>query len=627
MSDITSADTVPAAAHDDQGLGLADSVGKWKAGALSIGWRSILIFLPLAVVATAVFYAVSLAERNAVRAYLHEGQRQNVSAALVKMDSYLRTGASDARFLAQEMLLGGRLNFPDSSDELLNLQYNTFMRQKTEYDMLRLLDENGQERVHLTREDDGSITTAPSDQLQNKATRSYFIETVRLPEGAAYVSPLDLNREFGEIELPIRPTIRFAAPVYDRSNAKRGIISLNYHAETLLNAIRARPGSTGDDLWLLNEDGYWLIGPDAASEWAFMYPDRADISFAHLYSAAWSTISGETADAGSFELDGDNYAYISTAQMEIDANADGNLVVRPDWFVVSRLSQEQESAIYLPRRERLAMMWWTVILGLAVISIGAAYNWHRRREADRTIMDLNRRLERDNIALGAVNRELEAFSYSVSHDLRTPLRSIDGFCQALVEDYSDKVDETGQDYLHRVRKAAQRMGVLIDDMLTLSRISKAEVNIKPVDLSAYANEVAEELSLVDPGRKVVWEIEDDLTADCDARLVRILIANLLGNAFKFTGKVEEARIRFGSEIKDGERCFFIGDNGAGFDMRYAEKLFGAFQRLHSANEFAGTGVGLATVQRIVNKHGGRVWAVAAPNEGATFYFTLKGETK
>jgi len=221
------------------------------------------------------------------------------------------------------------------------------------------------------------------------------------------------------------------------------------------------------------------------------------------------------------------------------------------------------------------------------------------------------------------NRELEAFTYSVSHDLRAPLRSIDGFSQALLEDYSGTLDETGQGYLRRVRTAAQRMGELIDDLLKLAHIDRMDLHRETVDLSALAHLVIAGLAAADPGRKVDIHIADGLECSADGPLIRIVLENLFGNAWKFTGKVQAPRIEFGAEDMSQELAFHISDNGAGFDMAYADKLFGVFQRLHSQDAFPGTGIGLATVQRIIHRHGGRIWAESKPGKGATFRFTLK----
>jgi light-regulated signal transduction histidine kinase (bacteriophytochrome) len=245
-----------------------------------------------------------------------------------------------------------------------------------------------------------------------------------------------------------------------------------------------------------------------------------------------------------------------------------------------------------------------------------------RKTAEARITALNEDLQRRVAELAAVNKELEAFSYSVSHDLRAPLRSIDGFSQALLEEYGDVLTGDGADYLRRVRAATQRMGELIDDLLNLSRVTRREMRREPVDLSALARMILAQLAKGDPGRHVEVHVADGLVAWGDPHLLRLALENLLGNAWKFTGKQPAARVEFGMTSENGASAYFVRDNGVGFDMAYSYKLFGAFQRLHAMTEFPGTGIGLATVQRVINRHGGRVWADAALGTGATFYFTL-----
>jgi PAS domain S-box-containing protein len=236
--------------------------------------------------------------------------------------------------------------------------------------------------------------------------------------------------------------------------------------------------------------------------------------------------------------------------------------------------------------------------------------------------ELDHRVKQRTAELDATLKELEAFNYSVSHDLRAPLRAIDGFSQALLEDFLPQLDHNGQDYLHRVRHAAQRMGDLIDDLLRLSRVGRAELVHKPLDLSDIARNIAGDLSRSQPARRADWVIAHDARATGDPSLVRAVLENLLGNAWKYTGKTAEPRIEFGAIDHEGEPAYFVADNGAGFDMAHAAALFSPFQRLHTDAEFPGNGIGLATVQRIVNRHGGRIWAQAERGKGARFYFTL-----
>ncbi len=230
-------------------------------------------------------------------------------------------------------------------------------------------------------------------------------------------------------------------------------------------------------------------------------------------------------------------------------------------------------------------------------------------------------LRRRTTELESVNREMEAFSYSVSHDLRAPLASIDGFSQALSDDWGDRLDESGKEYLKWIRDAVGQMSNLIAGLLQMSRITRADMNRAPVDLTAIAQSIAQSLQQRDPSRSVDFRIEPGLIVEGDERLLRAVLENLMSNAFKFTGKKQDAMIAVGSTTEGGRRVCFVRDNGAGFDSTQAARMFTAFQRLHSSSEFEGTGIGLATVKRIIERHGGAIWADGQIGEGATFYFT------
>ncbi len=254
---------------------------------------------------------------------------------------------------------------------------------------------------------------------------------------------------------------------------------------------------------------------------------------------------------------------------------------------------------------------------------------NQRKRADDKLRKLNveleERVEARTEQLNASNKELEAFSYSISHDLRSPLRTIDGFSQVLLEDYHESLNKQGQDYLSRMRAGVQRMAQQIDNILKLSRVSRGEMKNEELDLTDLANKVVAELKIMEPERVVDVNIQSGLKDIGDPRLLQAVLDNLIGNAWKYTSKKKKASIEFGLKEANGKSVYFISDNGAGFDMAHSDKLFGTFQRLHTESEFPGTGIGLATVQRIIRRHGGNVWAESEVEKGASFFFTLQDE--
>ena len=785
----------------------------------------------------------------------------------------LQIPAAAVLFLAQQQNAVDWLAEQDDMDVKAKVlaDMTLYMKRYPFYDQLRFINASGHEVIRINHNDDQPIVV-PEDQLQDKSGR-YYVEAIReLASGQLYLSPLDLNVEQGVIDEPYKAVLRIGTPAYDEDGFQGSII-LNYNGtQYLLSELRNLNGADGRQLWLINDQGYWLQGASRDDEWAFMWPDRSDRTVSVIYPDLWNLIAAGEQNAshatnqGLFSYTSINAAdflpdtnqrilhlvaftpqsYLDDQSSEIateiasftvpilvlialvslmlarkevarfvsevklqeqekqqrsllegapDAivivNRHGDIyrinteaermfgydrdeligqpveVLLPERFrkhhlgfrksyienptvrpmgqsqelfarrkdgselpveislsplnqdndtlvtaVVRDVTVRKQQDILLREREQQSrgllegapdaivivdrngeihlintqaeqMFGYDrdEIIGQPVevllperfrnhhIDYRKGYIKHPtvrpmgqsqelfakrkdgselpveislspmtqgsntlvtavirdvsvRRERENKIKELNQTLVTRSGELEVINKELEAFSYSVSHDLRAPLRAVDGFSHNLLQDYREQLDERGRDRLERIRAAAQRMASLIDDLLTLSRISRAEVNKKQIDITGLCQEIADELQRQTPNHEVEFIVEPGLSGQADARLLSVAMTNLLSNAWKFTSQVTGARIEVSADCGEEEWVYSVADNGAGFNMAYADKLFGAFQRLHDVREFPGTGIGLATVQRVIHKHGGRVWAEAEEGKGARFFFTL-----
>jgi PAS domain S-box-containing protein len=704
--------------------------------------------VPAALIGLGVVYLLYRAQDSAARAVAAATQEKIVDVGAQRFTALLVTVAADIRFLAEQQALQRLLDDnTEAARQEVAADHLTMLKHRRIYEQIRLIDEAGSEVIQVDWSG-GAPGIAPEEELEGQADR-YVADAMALDPGEIYVSPLDPVTERGAIVQPINPVIRFAVPVVDRDGRRRGLIVATYRAQRLLDRVRELALASREQLWLLNSEGYWLLGPRPEDEWAFMYPDREDRAFARQYPEVWEAMR-DTRTSGQIEVDEGvfTYARLSLADPSSEAADDlQNSASAPFWILLTYASPEGEgpgqwnlglatSALMLlivggsgliarhwtrrelseqsvrssearfrsllesapdavvitdakgrvvlanaqtlqlfgyereelvgqsvevlvPERYRGGHVGYRMAYAAAPrarpMGAGLELYGQRRdgtefpvaislspsetdqgklifcdirdvtaqRETERRIQEMNDRLSRDNADLDLLNKELEAFSYSVSHDLRAPLRAIDGFSQALVEDCADQLDDAGRGYLGRIRTAAQRMALLIDDLLKLARVTRAEVSFDDVDLGDLVEDVTRDLRSSYPERKVEVQVEKGLNVHADARLLRIALENLLGNAWKFTSGRDIARIEVGETSRKGRPAYFVRDNGVGFDMAHAGRLFGAFQRLHHESEFAGTGIGLATVQRIIRRHGGHIWVEAEAGKGATFYFTIR----
>jgi PAS domain S-box-containing protein len=836
-----------------------------------------LWLLALALLAAA-FWFLERYQYAAMTALIGARERTTVDSGAGIVALELKLPLADLPYLTDQAALQAWL--ADASPgalEQVGTDFLALVRHRDSYAKTRLFDPRGMELVRINRQGKGA-ERVPRDRLQDKSGRDFVQAGLAQAPGAIHVSRFDPNVEEGVIEKPFRPMLRFGTPVFSPDGQLRGLVTINYPGQRLLDRLAAlAPDTAGAGLWLLDTNGYWLLGEHPEDAWGFMVPEGAGPRFHNRYPSAWEQVGQELrGDTGQAIIGGDLFTWRRAHPPEPLAGWTVKGPGAAGWILVSRVPASNLAALFADQRRLLFGGFAGLALGTLLAALAVAYYRFRcyqardqaragearlsrlvesapdavvmgdstgritlvnaktevwfgyrreellgmssellvperlrarfceyrdrfiaasgeviadaglefvgrrkdgsefsvelslspllnpegrgiaaiirditerrrleavrleaqsryrdlvenlpigvyrsslseprrflevnpalvamfeaesaeqllaelpahlyrdesaraevvrqlknvgviaareltmvtlhgrefdaalsgvakvdvagcqyvdgviedigaRKQSEREVERLHEVLRQRASALEAANHELEAFSYSVSHDLRTPLRAVDGFSRILLDEYAAALDDRGADYLRRVRAAAQHMAALIDDLLKLARVSRADLKPAPVDLGTLAEEIIAGLRQRDPERVVTCRIQTDLIGYGDARLLRVVLDNLLDNAWKFTGHRVDAVIEFGAEAGSDGPVYHVRDDGVGFDMAYADKLFGAFQRLHDRSEFPGTGIGLATAQRVIHKHGGRIWVEARADAGATFYFTL-----
>jgi len=729
-------------------------------------WKEfLLLFIPIALLVIYGVWSQGLASIRSEQAILMAYERAYVGMGKIRLSEVLEIPIRHLTSLAKEKAISKVYQSGGEDSELMQQAFLSLLSRNPNYAQVRWIDQNGLERISANYKN-GSPTSMPVSELQNKRDRYYFKDTMRLNPGKIYISPLDLNSEKGQIEIPYKPMMRIATPVFDQQSNPRGILIINIAMQSMLDTFTRNTGPATERLMLINADGFWLRSLDITHEWEFIFHDKT-ASLPNRYPQAWHVISAQQhgqvrlADglwtwdsvaparsgqkvhaqklkwivathmpaqqlsiteqriwptkiinaliiltlfalilwyltktrAANMQADKDValehtkaiaaeqlYQVNKRFQMLFEANTSGLLVVDTNGLIVllnpqcermfgydARELYQQVVDILVP--EKLRAMHKEVLAAFishpATRATGNGQELYgqckngntfpievslspydednhtfilvnildisERKHAQDELMDLTGNLEQRvaerTAELQAANQELDSFAYAVAHDLRAPLRAMAGFSQALVEDFDQSLEAEAKEYLDHIIKGSQRMGELVDGLLTLSRSTRGELQREKVDIQAIAERILQELARSEPQRQVSWQVEPGLYDRGDPRMMEVVMQNLLGNAWKYTAATADATITVHTQIgEDGDALICVADNGAGFDMAYAGKLFQPFQRLHRQEEFVGIGIGLATVQRIIHRHGGVIQADSVPSHGARFCFSLKHAT-
>lgn len=518
--------------------------------------------------------------------------------------------------------------------DLLNTMH-PLAQQNWNYRQVRFLDWKGMEKIRFNWHLD-SLHLAGADQLQDKSDRYYFLRSRQLKKGQVYVSPVDLNVEHGKIEVPHQAVIRFCKPIYQSDNHPVGILVINQYLNSLFQWLLNRNTKLEGNILLLNQEGYWLASNDEHIPFGFMFKEHQNEKFSTFYPLAWKQLQN---NAQGEVLSNDRLIVFRKFSLGFDLKnnklfQEDELAGSPEsqWLLVANIPTTKIHALQeMNRLFRLSLLLSILIL----FCIAYIISWliYREKEIIKELNVLNKTLEqrvterttelqKSNTELKAVNEELEAFTYSVSHDLRAPLRHISGFADLLVK--KNLADLTGQGpvYLNYIKQSTQEMNQLILDLLNFSRIIRSDLNCTKIDMSKLVKEVQAVTEESFPNQKIDWTISALPEVYGDRNLLRQVWINLLSNAVKYSSNQKISKIEISHQQQKKQFIFQVKDNGVGFDETYSHKLFKTFQRLHSSEDYEGTGIGLAIVRKIIIRHHGEIWAKSQAGQGATFYFSI-----